>query len=582
MHNSNLTLGKEVVPQSTLEAIQKLIHVGNSTEDICFVLGLKPEVVRQVIDNDPQKVTRLLQVIRNESRKFRCTQSDRLMISPVFASDGSNYDESSLAKHPSLASLRAMPNPKLKAEISEFSKRTLARLEVHLQNQSLPDDFFQLFAECLSVLDFKDEVIWSVLSAVQEQSIQKLALKLRNILPQKRLVSMIQHAAERQASLALYLIRLNLVKPIGEGVTQENIMCITEVLRKTALREKAFELVEEVYGNLSTNQLDYLIQALKAEPVEVRQRLELMKLKAVNRALTTRLAEAEHLLQVSELKFRRLHQSTAPIIDQLCPDFIYSFEIETDQLHRTNLVTGEKSSHSISQHQFKTGSCWSELPGGTLFITGGIVSLVPRRITTSEVVRIETLDEFAVSNQERMYFSRSHHAAVYYDQYVFALGGFSETTYTYESLYGKLQGFCERFICAENRWERLPEMPRPCESMSAIVAVGCLFSLGGHAMKRDIKAVQRLNLDTLTWKLLKLKLPRSGKNIPCFKKYDTKIYLVMNCSLYAFNTLKFKRLKVLGMAEGVVSYGPNLYSRGTLFCSNQHGPASRLEIGYVS
>jgi hypothetical protein len=72
------------------------------------------------------------------------------------------------------------------------------------------------------------------------------------------------------------------------------------------------------------------------------------------------------------------------------PTFIYSYKLDTDQLHRTNLVTGEHSSHRVPSYTFKYGCCWSEVPGGSLFITGGGYPIVRK------VVRIDTRREFAV------------------------------------------------------------------------------------------------------------------------------------------------------------------------------------------
>jgi hypothetical protein len=42
--------------------------------------------------------------------------------------------------------------------------------------------------------------------------------------------------------------------------------------------------------------------------------------------------------------------------------FIYSYEIDTDKLDRTSLVTGERSCHQVPTNTFKAGSCWSEVP----------------------------------------------------------------------------------------------------------------------------------------------------------------------------------------------------------------------------
>jgi hypothetical protein len=73
------------------------------------------------------------------------------------------------------------------------------------------------------------------------------------------------------------------------------------------------------------------------------------------------------------------------------PTFIYSYKEFTDQLHRTNLVTGEDSSHRVPSYTFKGGCYWSEVPGGSLLITGGAPKV-------REVVRIDTRREFAVAH----------------------------------------------------------------------------------------------------------------------------------------------------------------------------------------
>jgi hypothetical protein len=86
------------------------------------------------------------------------------------------------------------------------------------------------------------------------------------------------------------------------------------------------------------------------------------------------------------------------------PSFIYSYEGETDQLHRTSLVTGEHSSHRVPSYKFKNCCCWSEVPGGSLLITGG------ERYATGDrdVVRIDTRREFAVSGHPHMLTPEEH------------------------------------------------------------------------------------------------------------------------------------------------------------------------------
>jgi hypothetical protein len=116
--------------------------------------------------------------------------------------------------------------------------------------------------------------------------------------------------------------------------------------------------------------------------------------------------------------------------------FLYSCKEFTNQLYRVNLLTGEESSHEVPHYQFKEGCRWSELPGGSLLITGGSPGV-------RDVVKIDTLREYAVSSQPPMHTARYHHAAVYHSQYVYVLG--------YRQ--------CERYSCAESRWEVLPALP---------------------------------------------------------------------------------------------------------------------------
>jgi hypothetical protein len=69
----------------------------------------------------------------------------------------------------------------------------------------------------------------------------------------------------------------------------------------------------------------------------------------------------------------------------LKPQYIYSCVSETDNILRTNLFSGEPTWHQIPGYQFKIDCRWSELPGGSLLITGGPAA--------REVVKIDTLRE---------------------------------------------------------------------------------------------------------------------------------------------------------------------------------------------
>jgi hypothetical protein len=149
------------------------------------------------------------------------------------------------------------------------------------------------------------------------------------------------------------------------------------------------------------------------------------------------------------------------------PTFIYSYRYKTDQLHRTSLVTGERLIHRVPSYTFKYICCWSEVPEGSLLITGGEDEQEAE--AEREVVRIDTRREFAVSHCAPMLTPRAGHAAVYHTPHLYILGGWN----------GRQLSECERYVCAENRWEALPPLPRACSQTSGVVVERSLYALGG-------------------------------------------------------------------------------------------------------
>jgi hypothetical protein len=247
------------------------------------------------------------------------------------------------------------------------------------------------------------------------------------------------------------------------------------------------------------------------------------------------------------------------------PTFIYSYEIETDQLYRTSLVTGEHSSHRVPSYRFNYGCCWNEVPEGSLLITGGGNPAV------REVVRIDTRREFAATHCAPMLTPRRGHAAVYHSPHLYILGGWNDN-YLSE---------CERYVCAENQWEALPPLPRACSDTSGVVLESCLYALGGNDRVRELDLVQKLSLESLTWELMQFRLPFACLCIPCFKVRDTEAYLVVKKTLCSFTALKLRPLKTL--TEDIRSwYGASYYRRGTLYCSSYSGGVLSYEIRSLS
>jgi hypothetical protein len=72
---------------------------------------------------------------------------------------------------------------------------------------------------------------------------------------------------------------------------------------------------------------------------------------------------------------------------------------------------------------------WSELPGGSLLITGG---LEVNYTATRDLEKVDTLREYAVSSQPPMHTPRHSHAAVYHSQYLYVLGRYNPSRYLSE------------------------------------------------------------------------------------------------------------------------------------------------------
>jgi hypothetical protein len=228
------------------------------------------------------------------------------------------------------------------------------------------------------------------------------------------------------------------------------------------------------------------------------------------------------------------------------PQFIYC--CRSNELLRASLLTGEQSNHHIPAYYFKLYCRWSELPGGSLLITGGNPGV-------REVEKIDAFREWAVSYQPSMHTARRKHAAVYHSQYLYVLGGYSDW-YLSE---------CERYSCAESRWEVLPALPVAGAEISAVEVENSLYALGG-SNERSLDTVQKLSLDSLTWELMQLKLPQAGYYLSCFKT-DTQVCLVIEETLYSFTALQVRKVKTVPRIVCSSSY----YSRGTLYYEKRSG-----------
>jgi hypothetical protein len=87
---------------------------------------------------------------------------------------------------------------------------------------------------------------------------------------------------------------------------------------------------------------------------------------------------------------------------------------------------------------------------------------------------------------------RGFHAAVYHTPHLYILGGVN----------GRCLRECERYACAENRWEVLPPLPRACSVTSGVVVESSLYALGGWYVDSVLDFVHKLSLESLTLEVM--------------------------------------------------------------------------------
>jgi hypothetical protein len=283
MANLNRTSGELQVPQPLLEVLQKLIEAGSPPETISIATGIDIEEIRKLLANHPKQLAKLVETIQEKSRRFRCAQSNRLMVSPVLAADENYYEESILQAHPVLSSKQVMRHSKFKEEIAEFSRDSLKALEGCLHQKEAQEDALQLTAECLSVLSLEADLesVLKILGAVEGKEVRVLTAKLSDLVSVEYLLSLMNQTVRPLTYQALCLAKLVILHPLSERAYEEAFSCFTEQLGQTSLSQAVVELVEEISERLSSSQLGRLNSVLERQPSEERleDKLEALKLK---------------------------------------------------------------------------------------------------------------------------------------------------------------------------------------------------------------------------------------------------------------------------------------------------------------
>lgn len=250
------------------------------------------------------------------------------------------------------------------------------------------------------------------------------------------------------------------------------------------------------------------------------------------------------------------------------PGFTFSYKASTKELHMAKISTGEQSCIMLCSFSFMWGSVWCLMPGGALCVTGGYV----RGKSVKDVVRIDSVKDFAVTQMAPMISRRSAHGSVAYQEYLYVVGGDKGKKYSKE---------CERYSFNNNCWESIGNLPSPCYGTTVVVleATHSLYAIGGEIIGQDDDLILRLCLDDLNWGVLNLTLPSPANCLPCFTMTDALMYFVIQGSLYSFCPQSETIKQVKALSCDFYCFGPSYYYNGTLFCSNDNGAVMKIDIG---
>jgi hypothetical protein len=250
------------------------------------------------------------------------------------------------------------------------------------------------------------------------------------------------------------------------------------------------------------------------------------------------------------------------------PKVVYSYGAGTSKVYWTALQDGTRGSVKLSACRFKARSRLCQLQGNLLITGGGGLKI------SRDVISIDLYRDFSVTMKSAMQCPRTQHGCVYFQGFVYVLGGVSEA-HVYLSA-------CERYSPTANSWEAIAALPIACCEMSVLVVGSSmsLFAFAGFSGK-SLDTIQELSLERLTWRVRELQLPLASRRTISFmmNAQANLIYFVQDKLLFSFNPDDNSIIKLSALTTKVGhAYGPCFFSRGFLYCSYNGGEIDKLRL----
>lgn len=262
-------------------------------------------------------------------------------------------------------------------------------------------------------------------------------------------------------------------------------------------------------------------------------------------------------------------------------DKVFSYNLSTGELYWIYLDSFSEQKVRISAITLR--GCWCRVSLSCLIFAGGRDPSQPDNSTRS-VWKINTKLDFAVFEQPSMVNQRAGHGMAFDGAYIYAIGGCTITNFNRTCLKS-----CERLLATSSEWETIPDIPNPVAGVNPTIFKGELYAIGGtvdgkmypfDANTDCCDLIQVLNLETLTWRTLEVRIALKDYWMPCF---------VVNSQLYLCNRDKLVRIdadaitEVASLTDSIYCFGgASCYRNLNLICSNHVGTALRVEIPQLS
>mmetsp|Transcript_6481 Transcript_6481/g.11333 ORF Transcript_6481/g.11333 Transcript_6481/m.11333 type:complete len:656 (-) Transcript_6481:27-1994(-) len=333
MINSN-TNEAPGIPQYLVEPVLNLYRAGTPPQTISQSFNLTLEAVITFLSsqqNDP--ALNFFQALQRKSQDFRCPITSHLMVSPVVASDGKVYEETSLRNWlkttkvspvtgEKLSGAKPFPLLDLKQRIKEFCHSALIEIDPILSLDLEDDAPVVMVAECLAVLISSGETVahklerLSILSP-DKQKVLTFTLSKRVSNENKAKLLMDLSPFKGFGAASVQVLKSLLEEREEDYLSDDEFSCLTDLVMRPNPSEDLVSLAFIASKFCDGNQLERLQRELSS--VATPGSLELCELKLRRAELSVYEKKVEDAKEiVGEMKkSSRLRRSVLEFYDRV-------------------------------------------------------------------------------------------------------------------------------------------------------------------------------------------------------------------------------------------------------------------------